>query len=170
MIEGAAGRRPEEDNALNKMCDFYGEALVLPEAANSSTFFYPAINRFAAELSLRLRGKPGRLDTELLMRIRESLSKTNKEKADFWSVAAESELQLYLIIDQHRLADHWTTVDSAYGGLHERVPSVKYWRSVYDQCEFVLSNYARLRTTRGREKTAVDQLLRRLWAWTGEDA
>jgi hypothetical protein len=170
MIEGAAGRRAEEDDALEKMALYYREAVERAQSAKSGSFFYPALNQFAAELALRMRGQALPLDAELCSRIRESLKGKNRDDADFWSVTAELELELYQHIDRRALADHAQPLEQAYRNLHERVPSVRYWRSVYDQCEFVLSNYGRHWAKDGREGQAADQLMARLGEWIAPHA
>jgi pimeloyl-ACP methyl ester carboxylesterase len=168
MIESRAKRRREEKAALDKMSSYYGRAMECAQKTNQSAFLYAAMNRLAAELSLSMRSRAGRVDSGLLPRIRDELREKNNHSADFWSVAGESELELYAILERRCLADHWQKLDADYQILHRRVPSVKYWRSIYDQCEFVLSNYV-LRQTSGPEKTAGQRLLDRLWAWTGPE-
>ena len=168
MIESRARRGREERAALDKMSYYYGRAMECAQETNRSAFLYAAMNRFAAELSLSMRSKTGRVDAGLVARIRNELAQQNEASADFWSVAGEAELELYTTLEQRCLADRWQELEADYQSLHTRVPSVKYWRSIYDQCEFVLSNYV-LRQTSAPEKTAGQRLLDRLWAWTAPE-
>jgi hypothetical protein len=169
MVERSAGRVREEGRALALMRDHYQRAESLGRAQRLSGFFYPALNRIAAELAIDA-GRAGwkGLDQGALEALREALAVTVTVDPDVWSIAGQVELTLYEAVAREALAASHATVESAYADLHARVQTPHVWRSIRDQAQFVLQRY--VPRAPAADRRAATRLLAQLDAFAAVDA
>jgi hypothetical protein len=84
--------------------------------------------------------------------------------ADFWSVAGQTELQLFKALPGGaRLASVRESLERGYLDLYKRVSAAWMWASVYDNARFVLQKYTARATA--SERKAAAALLERLAAF-----
>jgi hypothetical protein len=84
-------------------------------------------------------------------RVREELLERAITDPDFRSIAGRAELQLYEALAAGTLAAACEALSEVWTGLHDRVPSERKWKSVYDTAHLVLSKYIERATGRERE-------------------
>lgn len=87
MLEARAGDHSAEMQAINRMWQHYSAAETIARDTKTRPFFYPAMNRIAAQLVL---AKP--LKTNDIAEVRQSMSSI---APDFWSVVGQTELDLF---------------------------------------------------------------------------
>jgi hypothetical protein len=144
-VDGAAASdRAAERQALRQMLSSYEEAERLGRETGLLNWYYPALNRLAAEVALgNLRSKGPRpavqLDAERLAALRQALIGKTRDDPDFWSVSGLTGLRLYEALAQGRLADQRADIEQDYDALQVRMPSLPKWKSVLDQLDFVLA-------------------------------
>ncbi|MDO9316407.1 MAG: CHAT domain-containing protein [Burkholderiaceae bacterium] len=151
MIERASGDaaidRAAEQQALRLMLASYSEAERLGRDAGLLDWYYPALNRLAAEValgSLHTKGQPaGRtrsapLDADRLASVRQALVVKTRDDPDFWSVVGLTGLRMYEAIAQGSLAEQRAAIERDYDVLQVRMPSIPKWKSILDQLDFVL--------------------------------
>jgi tetratricopeptide (TPR) repeat protein len=170
MIEDAAGDPGKAALAIEQMKSHYAAAekiaLMALEAdpAAPVDWFYPAMNRVAAEIALGSTRKAGALDVvSLVEKIRQSMAALPPK---FYTVVGQTELSVYASIlagtfakDVHRFVEEFT----AHSG---RVSAVNMWGSVYENAAFVLTPWARQAGT--AERAAVGVLLSVLAPFAGQ--
>jgi tetratricopeptide (TPR) repeat protein len=165
MLEGAARRPREEARATAKMLEHYTRAEALGRK-NRLDFFYPAMNRMAAELAQyagtpRWKGfKRAQFDD-----IRKVLETKARDDPEFWSVGGVTELRVYEALEKRDLAGQLEDVMAEFTELYERVSAPSKWQSIYDTARFVLPKYARRASA--SEKAAAHGLLKTLGRWAG---
>jgi hypothetical protein len=161
MIEAAAGDDAREARAIAKMKTYYGQAEALGRKNQLPDFFYPALNRMAAELVLNA-GRPGwkKFDAADVATVQQNLANKVRDDADFWSVVGLTELSLYQALANGDLTGRLDSIIGDYERLHARVSAGWRWSSVYDQARFVLPKYASAASA--RERKAAEALLNRL--------
>jgi hypothetical protein len=115
-------------------------------------FFYPAMNRIAAQLAPSGGAKP--LDKDEIRAVRESMSSV---PPDFWSVVGQTELDLFVSIADSSLSQDVDRLIKDFREHHARVSNPRMWGSVLDNATFVLSRYRRRASE--SERTAADRLL-----------
>jgi hypothetical protein len=142
LINMVAGRTEQARSDLRKMKKAYLQALKVGKQEGSDRLFYPASNCLAADLALAA-GKKVRLDANLRNIVMEYLSKKQGDKADFWSVAAEIELDEYKCLAAGQLSQHLRKLESKFWELHKRAKPRRMWASVYDNACLVLGSYAK---------------------------
>lgn len=152
MVEAKAGRAIEDQNAVEQMWKHYGSAETIARATQARPFFYPAMNRVAAQLTLTDEATPvGNAD---IMAIRESMSSV---PPDFWSVVGQTELDMFESIAAGTLSHAVDGLIEDFRKHHARVSSPRMWGSVLDNATFVLPRY-RKRADQP-EAAATDRLL-----------
>jgi tetratricopeptide (TPR) repeat protein len=149
MVEAKAGCPAAEKSAIDRMWQHYNTAETIARAAQMRAFFYPAMNRIAAQLAL---AKP--LDKSDLAAVRESMTSA---PPDFWSVVGQTELDVIESIAAGRLSQDVTHFIAVFREHHARVDNPRMWGSVLDNATFVLSGYKGHSSQ--SEGTAADQLL-----------
>ena len=155
----------QEQDAIKNMQAHYARAEDLGKRERLNTF-YPAMNRIAAELALSagsrpLKGHAGGAFDE----VRHVLDVKSRDDPDFWSVAGQTELDVYEALALRNLARKLGGIEAAFKDLHARLSTPWMWKSVHDTARFVLLKYA----TRApaAEKTAARTLLRILAGYAG---
>jgi hypothetical protein len=153
-LEASAKRPGAERRAIERMQAHYERAESLGREGQLDGFFYPALNRIAAELVIEggRRGWSG-LDPDALAAVRRTLARQVRDDPDFWSVAGQIELHVYEAVARRALARARPAVEAAYADLHARVPAPWMWASVRDQARFVLLKYVS-RTTPAEARAA----------------
>lgn len=158
LIEAAAGDAGAERGAIQSMYERYRKAEELARQARSPHFFYPAMNRMAAELVMHAGERDWQgFDPIELARIQQGLEQRVRDDPDFWSVVGLTELTVYAAMAHHDLAGQLTAIEGEYADLNGRVSTPWLWRSVYDQAQFVLGKYAA--SGSAAERQAVNTLL-----------
>jgi hypothetical protein len=143
LIEAADGNAEAERDAIQKMYEHYRKAEELAREAGSPQFFYPAMNRMAAELVMHAGERDWRgFEDRELARVREGLAQRMRDDPDFWSVVGLTELRLYAALAGQDLASQLAAIEAEFADLNARVGTAWLWRSVYDQAQFVLRHYA----------------------------
>jgi hypothetical protein len=166
MLAQASGGRNAR-SALEEMREHYRKAEELGRKQQLPDLFYPALNRFAAELSLKTGARPVLSSTEVAA-VRAGLDTKARSDPDFWSVASLVELSLYEAIDSGRLAKERGRIEAAFADLHLRAPKDSRWLSVQDQARFVLPRYAQ--RARGAEASAATALLKKIEGFAAAEA
>lgn len=157
MLEAKAGRPDQETTAIKEMYKHYSAAETMARKTQAHPFFYPAMNRIAAQLALFDGAKP--LDQTEIKALQESMSSV---PPDFWSVVGQTELELFVSVSDGRLSE---AVDRLIKGFREhylRVSNPRMWGSVLDNATFVLSRYQRC--AKPSEAMAADRLIGELKA------
>ncbi|MET0214371.1 MAG: CHAT domain-containing protein, partial [Vicinamibacterales bacterium] len=161
LIESAAGRRGPALDAISGMIRHYGAAEAMGRQNRDPNFYYPAMNRIAADLALNA-GRPGwsGLDEQAQSEIRQNLAAKVRNDPDFWSVTAQTELTMFEAVGRGELAQALASIEKEFDDLHARVGAPRYWASVYDTARFMLGHYG----TRASddERKASHALLKRL--------
>jgi tetratricopeptide (TPR) repeat protein len=145
LIEGAAGHRAKEIQAIEQMRARYAEAerIALARLKEDPTgridLFYSAMNRMAADVALAGgTTQADRLDDATFDEIRQSMAAA---PPDFWTVVGQTELSVFQSILAHRVAKDLSRLTREFKEHHTRVDAPKMWASVYDNATFVLSKY-----------------------------
>jgi tetratricopeptide (TPR) repeat protein len=141
LIAASEGDAASEAAAIAAMKRHYEEAERFGRDNRVEGFFYPALNRLAAEFALG--DGPVQLDPQATAAIRADLESSVRDKPDFWSVVSQTELQVYESLSRGDLAAQVDRIVAAYDDLHLRIQMEWMWRSVYDQAQFVLPKYAK---------------------------
>ena len=158
MIEGAAGKSAAEARAIAAMKEHYARAEALGRETHPSDFFYPALNRMAAEVVLNAgRGRKTALDAAQVTAVRRCLQTKVRDDPDFWGVVGLTELRLYEALAGGSLAAERASIEGEYQDLYERVKAAANWASVYDTACFVLPKYGKHASA--GERKAADALL-----------
>jgi len=167
LLEAAAKRSRQELDAIKSMREHYARAEDIGKRERLNTF-YPAMNRIAADLALTAgaRALPG-YGAGTFDEVREVLDIKTRNDPDFWSVAGQTELDVYEALARRNLARKLATIEDAYKDLHGRLNTPWMWKSVYDTARFVLPKYA-LRAP-AAEKKAARTLLSVLAGYAGAD-
>jgi hypothetical protein len=166
IVEAIAGDAAAEAAALERMQQHYARAEALAADDPDAEFFYPALNRIAADVALHA-GRPNwqGLAPELISSVVAALEARGKADPDFWSIVGQTELRVYEALSAGDVAKAKPRLEEAWRDLHARVPSDHTWRSVYDTAHLVLSKY-RERVT-GGEREAADEILALLGEFAG---
>lgn len=159
MVEAAAGRADAETAAIRRMQAHYRRAEAMGRAAGLNDFYYPALNRMAAELVLDgARAGWRGFDRDETAAVWQALGTRARDDPDFWSIAGLIELRLYEALAARDLAALRASIESEYADLRLRVAAPSRWASVHDQLAFVLPRYAA--RAAGAERDAALALLR----------
>ena len=163
LLETAAGQSRPAARAIEQMAMHYRRAEALARQAGHAEWFYPALNRMAAELIAHTgtSGWPG-FDPADTAQLRQSLERKRRDDPDFWSVVGLPELAMYEALAARNLASRLPDILSVYEDLHSRAGTAWMWASVVDQAGFVLRHFA---GKQGAEAQAVRQLLEVLQAY-----
>ncbi|WP_316224880.1 MULTISPECIES: CHAT domain-containing protein [unclassified Bradyrhizobium] len=157
MLEAKASDPTAERDAIDRMWQHYSAAEKIARGTQMHPFFYPAMNRIAAQLVL---GKP--LTKNEIPEVRGSMSSV---APDFWSVLGQTELDLFEAIDTGSLSQNVNSLIDGFRKHYARVSNPRMWGSVLDNATFVLARYGR--TANPREKSAAGQLLDELVSLAG---
>jgi len=141
LVEAATGRADAETAAIRRMQAQYRRAEAIGRAAGLPDFYYPALNRMAAELALAQPGWRG-FDRDETAAVRQALATQARDDPDFWSIAGLIELRLYEALAARRLVAQRASIEDEYADLRLRVAAPSRWASVHDQLAFVLPRYA----------------------------
>jgi tetratricopeptide (TPR) repeat protein len=160
MLEAAANRDADEQKAIEQMLEHYGAAQKIARATGVDPFFYPAMNRIAAQLALADDAKP--LDNDDVTAVRGSMSSV---PPDFWSVVGQTELDVFVSIAAGRLSHDVDNLIEDFRKHHARVGNPRMWGSVLDNATFVHCRYRRRPDE--SERTAADRLLGELDSLVG---
>ena len=166
LLEGAAKRSREEGKAIASMLESYARAEALGRRDHLD-FFYPAMNRMAAELALH--AGPRALKTfqsEAIDEVRQAVATKAQDDPEFWSVAGVTELRVYEALAARTLAEQRASIEKEYADLYGRLSAASKWQSIYDTARFVLPKYAK--RAPAREAKAANALLKSLAGWAAE--
>jgi hypothetical protein len=168
LLENAAGRPDAGAVALAEIRAHYKRAEALGRE-NQLDFFYPAMNRMAAELALHAgtRGWKG-LGKARVDEIRKVLQAKAHDDPEFWSVGGLIELKVWEALERQDLGGLIDDITAEFKDLHENVRAELKWQSIYDTARFVLPRYAS--RAPATEQKAAQALLKTLagWADAGE--
>jgi hypothetical protein len=167
LLEAGANRARQELDAIKNMRAHYARAEDLGKRERLNVF-YPAMNRIVADLALNAGTRALKeYAASAFGEVRQILDTKTRDDPDFWSVAGQTELDVYEALALRDLARKLAGIDAAYQDLHGRLTTPWMWKSVYDTARFVLSKYA----TRApaAEKTAARALLKILGGFAGSD-
>jgi hypothetical protein len=159
MLEALAGDHSAEMQAINRMWQHYSAAETIARDTKTRPFFYPAMNRIAAQLVL---ARP--LKTNDITEVRQSMSSV---APDFWSVVGQTELDLFESVAAGSLAPDVDRLIEDFRKHYARVSNPTMWGSVLDNTEFVLARY--VGSAGQNEKTAADRLLAELRLHAGSE-
>jgi hypothetical protein len=158
LIEAVAGQTARERTAIKEMTQHYQRAATIARETESPELFYPGLNYLAAELVSNLgRRRWKGLDAPLVKATRGSLENKNLADPDFWSVVAQTELQLYQALALGKVSTMRKDLEKGYRDLYGRVPASWMWSSVYDTTRFVVAK-CRPRLS-GKDRDAAKKLL-----------
>jgi CHAT domain-containing protein len=157
LVENAAEQDNARAEAMASMAEHYGRAEALAAEVDDAAYFYPALNRMAAELIVHANNKKwSGFQTAMVQRVRNSLERKRRDDPDFWSVVGLPELTMYEALASHQLAKSLPGILLAYEDLHRRAGTPWLWASVSDQLAFVLRYFNR---GNGSEAQAAQALL-----------
>jgi len=163
MVERHAGCRDAEVAAIAQAMRHYQAAEAAGIARDSSDVYYVRINRYASELVLHLAAaQAGDYEADWT-KIVDALPESAIAEPDFWSRAARSEVWIFQCVAERSLSLNGVLIAVDLTQLQRRLPAAAYWMSVYDHCDFVLSEYAR--HAEPPEADAARSLLASLQAW-----
>jgi pimeloyl-ACP methyl ester carboxylesterase/tetratricopeptide (TPR) repeat protein len=165
LVEAVAGNGEAERKAINLMKTHYGKAEALAVQSNDPQWYYPALNRIAAELIVGSVANSPQLNKHLSV-LRQTLERLVNEEPNFETVSSLIQTKLYQALANNRLEEELPCLEGELDDLHRRVPAVLKWGSVYDQTNFVLR---RLELSTGAVEPAA-QLLVRLKEWVGAES
>ncbi|MBR0897095.1 CHAT domain-containing protein [Bradyrhizobium tropiciagri] len=157
MLESLAADQPAEMQAINRMWQHYSAAETIARNTKTLPFFYPAMNRIAAQLVL---AKPLKIND--IAEVRQSMSSV---APDFWSTVGQTELDLFESIGAGSLAQDVARFINDFQKHYARVDNARMWGSVLDNAAFVLARYAG--SAAQSEKSAADRLLAELRSLAG---
>ncbi|TDV25613.1 CHAT domain-containing protein [Paraburkholderia caballeronis] len=163
MIERHAGCRDAEVAAIAQAMGHYQAAEAAGVASDNGDVYYVRINRCAAELVSHLAAAQAGDYAADWTRIVDALPERVSAEPDFWSRAARSEVWIFQCVAERTLALNSALIALDLMQLQRRLPAAAYWMSVYDHCDFVLSEYAR--RAEPPEADAARSLLANLEAW-----
>jgi tetratricopeptide (TPR) repeat protein len=159
LVEVKAGRAAEEKAAIAQMWQHYRAAEMIARKMQTHSFFYPAMNRIAAQLALS--GGATSLDKDEITAVRESMSSASP---DFWSVVGQTELDVFVSMAAGRLSRDVDNLIEDFRKHHARVHNPRMWASVVDNARFVSCRYRRCPES---ERIAADRLLSELESLAG---
>lgn len=137
MLERSAGRPTQEATIATR--DAYKTAADEARDRRLPDFFYPALNRMAAELMLDPDWAGfDAAETE----IRGQLTARHHDEPDFWTAVGLIELRLYGAMHRRAVAAERAGLLDEYDDLYARDPTPWKWASVVDQLKFVVPAYA----------------------------
>jgi tetratricopeptide (TPR) repeat protein len=142
LLEAAGDRDAEEQSAIEQMWKHYGAAEAIgrkPAIRSTRPFYYPAMNRIAAQLALADAAHTSdAMDADTIGAIRRSLSSVPPE---FWSVVGQTELDMYVALAGGALARDLDRLVAGFRAHHARVNNPRLWGSVLDNATFVLAKH-----------------------------
>ena len=165
LLEAAAKQPRNEAQAMAKMQAHYrrGEEL---GRANHLDFFYPAMNRMAAELALHAGASTWKgVKHAAVDEIRTVLETKARDEPEFWSVGGLIELRVYEALARRNLAAKVEGITDDYAKLYERLSAGLKWQSIFDTARLVLPKYAQRASP--AEGKAARALLAALAGWAG---
>jgi tetratricopeptide (TPR) repeat protein len=163
-LEQLADHAGAAAQAVQQMATHYRQAEALARAAGSPDWFYPALNRLAAEL-LAHAGTAGwsGFGAQDVADIRQALETRRRDAPDFWSVVGLPELATLEALASGQLARQLPAVLAVYEDLHQRAGTAWMWASVTDQASFVLQPWL---DGSGAQADAARSLLAQLLKWS----
>jgi hypothetical protein len=165
IVAGIKGGSTLENQALKKMYDHYRYAESAAKQGESPFLPYLTLNRMAGELVLNVGRSHWKGFNPLdVAGIRQHLA---DYPPDFWNLVSQTELRLYQAAGAHDLERQRASIEGEYEKLYARVPSVRFWRSVYGQAAFVLPKYAA--SAAPNEREAANALLETLALLAGTE-
>jgi len=166
LLEQAAGQTTAARAAARQMAHHYQRAETLARQAGSGGWFYPALNRLAAELVAHA-GQSGwtGFDAGHIEELRQTLETQRRDAPDFWSVVGLPELATLEALAHGHLHLQLPAITAVYDDLHQRAGTAWMWASVADQAGFVLPHFA---DGSGPDAIAARQLLQTLRRYAGD--
>jgi tetratricopeptide (TPR) repeat protein len=161
-----AAAEAAEAAAIGQMLTHYEAAETIARkspSASTQAFFYPAMNRIAAQLASNAGTQA--MDNETITLVRSSMGAV---APNFWSVVGQTELDMYVVIAANSLAEKAGPLIEKFREHHTRVDNTRLWGSVFDNATFVLSKY-QARASQS-EAAAAKQLLDALGSLAGRAA
>lgn len=157
LLESAAGHAKPAARAAGQMALHYQRAEALARQAGQPEWYYPALNRMAADLVAHAGdARWGGFDAADVAQLRQCLQNKRRDDPDFWSVVGLPELALYESLAAHNLAQHLPAIAAVYEDVHARAGTAWMWASVADQAGFVLRHFT---AGDGAEPRAARELL-----------
>ncbi len=157
LLESAAGQARSAAQAAQQMALHYQRAETLARQNGHPGWFYPALNRMAAELVAHAGQTPWNgFDSANTTQLRQCLEDQRRNAPDFWSVVGLPELATLEALASGHLARQLPAIAAVYEDLHQRAGTAWMWASVADQAGFVLRHFI---TGEGAEPRAARELL-----------
>jgi hypothetical protein len=167
LLESAAGHAKPAAQAAGQMALHYQRAEALARQAGHPEWYYPALNRMAADLVAHAGDASWRgFDAADMAQLRQCLQNKRRDDPDFWSVVGLPELALYESLAAHNLAQHLPAIAAVYDDVHARAGTAWMWASVADQAGFVLRHFM---AGDGAEPRAARELLATLQGYAGTE-
>jgi pimeloyl-ACP methyl ester carboxylesterase/tetratricopeptide (TPR) repeat protein len=137
MLEELRGNAGEVASALKSMEQHYTDAETAARARGSAEWYYPALNRMAA--TLIRDGRERTADPAQVDVIRRCIDEKVAREADFYGVAAAIELDFYVALAEGTVHKQYGALLARFDDLYRRVPAPRWWNSVRDQIDFVIT-------------------------------
>ncbi|MEM5317136.1 CHAT domain-containing protein [Paraburkholderia sp. JHI869] len=168
MVERFAGCREAQLAAIMQAMSHYIEAETTGSNTGDARVYYVRIQRYAIELVAHLAGQLESYREPDWNKIGAVSPEDDEAEPDFWSRSARSTVWIYESVAHGTLAQNMQQVMSDLADLHRCLPAHNNWSALYDQCDFVLSEYARV-SKEPKERDAANSLLAQLFDWTATD-
>ena len=161
QLEGVAGQRRAQQAAAADMARHCARAEDLARRTGHSQFFYPALDRLAAELVAHGHQKNwGGLDVQAVQAVRQGLQMQCRDSPDFQSVVGLPELGVIEALAAGQLAQQLPVILAAFADLKHRAGTPWMWASVADQHDFLLPSFSQGASAQARAARQLQSVLR----------
>lgn len=167
MVERFAGCREAQLAAITQAMNHYIRAETTGGDTGDARVYYVRIQRCAIELVAHLAGQLEQYREPDWNAIGADSPEDDETEPDFWSRSARSSVWIYQSVARGALAQNMQPVMSDLADLHRCLPARNNWSALYDQCDFVLAEYAQ--ASASLERDAARSLLAQLFDWTATD-
>ena len=163
MVHKTDNRKDDALNAVAQMQQRYLRAEELGRAGGGTDWFYPALNKIAAQVITYLHDRANKpFDAAAAALLAHGLEQKIHAAPDFQSVVSRIELSIYCALAGDTLPADVGTILAQFDDLFVRAKAPRYWNSVRDQFTFVLLLCRDKMTP--ETKAACDMIARRLCA------
>lgn len=159
------GRLDNAEAALQEAEKNFGKAIERAHDDEAKYKYYPTRGRLACELRRRLLAAPDtpralKIDEQQIQTVRESIRLAVEQSPTFWSIVAQSELELIAAVANGELHEKKTDMLDSLEDLYKRISAPRFWMYVHDDARFLLEPYRRLGMVHAAERQAADDVLR----------
>ncbi|QBQ99519.1 CHAT domain-containing protein [Paraburkholderia pallida] len=168
MVERYARCRDAQLAAIGQTVSHFCQAEAMGCDAGNAKVYYIRIARCSTELVAHLAGQLHAYREPDWKAIGAALHADDESEPDFWSRSARSMVWIYECIASGELAQNVQSVIVDLAELHRCLPARNNWSVLYDQCDFVLAEYAE--AAKGPERDAARLLLTQVETWMASEA